>query len=455
MPARRLEPIRDRVRLEVDGERVDAERGEPIAVAIAAAGRLVLGRSVKYHRPRGAACYAGRCDGCLMRVGGQQSVMTCRTPATDGLVVETQNVIGTAEHDLLAAADWFYPRGMNHHEMFTWNPQVNRVMQKVARRVAGVGRLPDRAAPLMDATEHEVDVLVVGGGPAGLCAATACARSGLRVALVDEEECAGGSLRLWPGTVEHAGKVVRGPELAASLVEQASAAGVEIASRASAVGIYDPWEDAGGVAEVPATPGPRTRPPLVVVDDPERLHRYHPRRIVIATGRNEGASAFADNDKPGVVTVRGALTLLAHGVLVGERVVLAGEGPAIEALAAALKKAKADIIGPVPEASVRRARGRPTVTSCELERNGSIERHACDAIVVAAPSSAVFELAAQAGVRVMWSGTGYELDTSPEDGRTAAPDVRVVGGAAGITTLEEALAQAARAARAIAEELAA
>jgi sarcosine oxidase subunit alpha len=172
--------------------------------------------------------------------------------------------------------------------------------------------------------------------------------------------------------------------------------------------------------------------------------------VVIATGRNEGSPAFEGSDKPGVVTARGASIMLAHGLLVGQRVVLAGEGAAIEALASALKKAGAEVIGPIAERAVRRARGRPSVTSCELEGG---ERHECDAIVVGPPTSAVFELAAQAGVRVTFSGMGYELEADA-DGRTAAPDVRVIGGAAGVGSLEEALAQAERAARSIAEELA-
>src|SRR6478736_1302527 len=133
MPARRLSSSDALVTLTVDGADVPARAGEPIAVALWAARRLVLGRSVKYHRARGAACFSGRCDGCLMRVDGAPSVRTCRTPAAHGTVVETQNVLGSANLDLLSAADVVFAGGLNHHEMFTWSKPVNRVMQEVAR----------------------------------------------------------------------------------------------------------------------------------------------------------------------------------------------------------------------------------------------------------------------------------------------------------------------------------
>src|SRR5262245_26911027 len=173
MPPRRLAPIREPVVLHVDGEEVRASAGEPVAMALAAADRLVLGRSVKYHRPRGAVCYAGRCDGCLMRVDGVPSRMTCRVPAVHGLEIEPQNVVPlvpgrAADVDLLAAADWFFPRGMNHHEMFTWSKPVNRAMQTIARRIAGVGTLPSTIEAPVAPVLRECDVLVVGGGPSGL-----------------------------------------------------------------------------------------------------------------------------------------------------------------------------------------------------------------------------------------------------------------------------------------------
>ena len=142
----RLRPPRDPVTLHFDGETVVAERGEPAAVALLAAGHSVLARSPKFHRPRGPACLRAACDGCLARVDGEPNVMTCRVPAAEGTRIETQNVVGSRDTDLLRMADWFFPEGMNHHELFAGVPGVQRVMQAFARRVAGLGKLPQEVA---------------------------------------------------------------------------------------------------------------------------------------------------------------------------------------------------------------------------------------------------------------------------------------------------------------------
>ena len=175
MSPRRLVAPPKTITLLIDGHEVPAVAGEPVAVALAASGRYVFARSVKYHRPRGPVCFSGRCDGCLMRVDGVGNVMTCRAPARDGMHVETQNVIGSAESDLLAATDWFFPGGMKHHDMFTASKVLNRAMLKVARRLAGIGELPSRLVPDSPPREASCDVLVIGGGPAGLAAATQAA----------------------------------------------------------------------------------------------------------------------------------------------------------------------------------------------------------------------------------------------------------------------------------------
>ena len=200
--------IRDPVEITVDGKKFLAERGEPVAISLLAMGRMVLSRSVKYHRPRGPLCLEGRCDGCLMRVEGVPNVMTCKVPAQEGLTVETQNVLGNARVDFLSVADWLFPDSMDHHHMFTRFAPINRLMQKVARRIAGIGRLPDVPMLPLSVREEKVDVLVVGAGGAGIRTANAAAKKGATVLLV-EENIFGGTRFLLEKEVPSLGPPVR------------------------------------------------------------------------------------------------------------------------------------------------------------------------------------------------------------------------------------------------------
>jgi sarcosine oxidase subunit alpha len=401
MPARRLRSTERFVTLTVDGEDVPAIAGEPIAVALYAANRLVLGRSVKYHRPRGAACFAGRCDGCLMRVDGVPSVRTCRVEAKDGCKVETQNVLGSAGVDLLAAADWFFPGGMNHHEMFTWARPVNRAMQEIARRVAGIGTLPDEVAVASAVERLRVDVLVIGGGVAGLACASALAEQGIDTLVLEQE---------------------------AKPVTTAAAA----RSSCVALGVYD------------ETDGRR----VVLAANEKGLVSIEPRTIVIAQGRAETTEAFEGNDKPGILSVEAAERLFAHGVLPGSKPVIAGEGDRAAALATTFEKHGAKPIR-IARDQLLRATGRSSVRRVETKSGA---RHACDVLIVEGRTSAAFELGGQAGVEVRFDGEGFSLVASEDDGATRHPRVFVVGSAASVTGEDAARAHARRAAARIAAE---
>src|SRR5262249_40163399 len=154
-----------------------------------AAGIRTLGRSPKYHRPRGAFCFDGHCGSCLLRVDGRPSVRACMTAARPGLVCERQNAFPSAEIDLLAAADRMFLRRVDHHTRMTGSRVGNRLFLKLVREMGGSGTLPDAPpAELLDAPVDEaVDACVVGAGPAGLAAAAAIARAapGARVLVVD------------------------------------------------------------------------------------------------------------------------------------------------------------------------------------------------------------------------------------------------------------------------------
>src|SRR6266542_3658470 len=141
--AGRLSPPGRPVDFELDGERIVADKGEPIAFSLIASGKVALCRSPKLHRPHGPYCLRGACDGCLARVDGEPNVMTCMKACAGGERIETQNVLGSREVDLLAVTDWFFPHGIDHHHLLAGVPAAGKFMQKLARHVAGLGRLPE------------------------------------------------------------------------------------------------------------------------------------------------------------------------------------------------------------------------------------------------------------------------------------------------------------------------
>src|SRR4051794_27403616 len=96
------------VTITLDGEPILAERGEPVAASLVRAGKLMIARSPKFHRPRGPSCMRAACDGCLARVDEAPNVMTCMVPAEEGTAVVSQNRLGPREVDLLRMTDWFF-----------------------------------------------------------------------------------------------------------------------------------------------------------------------------------------------------------------------------------------------------------------------------------------------------------------------------------------------------------
>src|SRR5271166_3012182 len=131
----RLAKLHNPVSITLDGELIEAEEGEPLAASLLAASKISFARSPKFHRPRGPSCLRAACDGCLARVDGVPNVMTCRIPAAEGTRIETQNVLGSRETDLLRVTDWFFPEGLNHNDLLTGVPGAARVLQGIARRV--------------------------------------------------------------------------------------------------------------------------------------------------------------------------------------------------------------------------------------------------------------------------------------------------------------------------------
>lgn len=446
-------PRGPRVTLDFEGQPVPAHEGETVAVALLAADRLVLSRSIKFHRPRSAFCLSGDCGACLMRIDGQPNVRACRMPVRGALRCERQNAWPSASLDVLAAADLFFPEGMDHHTLMTSPRPLNQIMQRVVQQLGGLGRLPDpdksvALSALPAVRSRHVGAVVVGAGPSGLAAATVLARElsrgarGAReVVVLDAAPQPGGSYLCHPGF---------GPDAAARAVAGATAAGAEVLAGAAAAGFYP--EDVS-----PAAPGGRRG--LLAVAAADGLIKLTAERYVYATGGAPQNLLFEGNDRPGVFAGRAiGLLLASHGVLVGRRALVVGADALAGALAAALTRAgcPAELIDGSEERVVRALGSERVDGAVVASRRGGeqLERHvACDVIAVCPPPAPAFQLPAMHGAATVWHerlGFAIEVDA---DGRTRAPGVFACGEVTAQRSIAAAREHGEQVGRAAAREL--
>jgi sarcosine oxidase, subunit alpha len=376
-----------------DGKPVQALEGDTIGSALYAAGQRTFSRSFKYHRRRGLMCCAGNCPNCMVAVDGAPGARACVTPAREGQQVEHLNAQPSLEYDAMSLTDKlgapFTPPGF-YYKTFIRPRRLWPAYEWVLRHAAGLGRLPRKQAERSWRTDYRrrhADVLVVGGGHAGLSTAIAAAELGADVVLADEGAQPGGRL-LWEGS----------HELARQLTDRARAAGVEVMSTAAALGHFDG---------------------LVPVWQDDTLHQIRAAQHVYATGAIEQPLLFAGNDLPGVMLSGGARRLAAlYGVAPGSRAVLAttsdrGIDAALALAAVGVEVLAIADLRPEPSAAAMRARtqGIELLQGWTVAASGG--RRAVESVVLA-------PLADATGLR----GVGE----MPSAGRELACDLLLISG---------------------------
>jgi sarcosine oxidase subunit alpha len=307
-------------RFTFDGLSYTGHPGDTLASALLANGVRLMGRSFKYHRPRGPISAGSEEPNALvqLRTGARQEPNTRATVAElfDGLDATSQNAWPSLRFDAMAVNDRlnaFFTAGF-YYKTFMWPASFwEKVYEPIIRRAAGLGALTREEDPDdYDKGFLHCDLLVIGAGPSGLMAALTAGRAGARVILADEDFRMGG--RLNAETLELGGTA--GADWAAGVVaELAGLANVRLMTRTTVAGafdhgIYAAVERVSDHIAVPAKGKPR-----------QTLWRIYSRRAILAGGATERPIAFENNDRPGVM-LAGALRAYANrwGVAVGDRV---------------------------------------------------------------------------------------------------------------------------------------
>jgi len=448
-----------------DGRAMKGFAGDTLASALLANDQLLVGRSFKYHRPRGIVTAGASEPNALVTIGkGASSDPNTKATVAElyaGLDARTQNRWPSLKFDIGAFNSLLSPflSAGFYYKTFMWPAAFwEKVYEPVIRRAAGLGRVVlERDPHSYEKCWGHCDLLVVGAGPTGLMAALTAGRAGMRVILADEDFRLGGSL-LAETTQIDGRPALDFAEI--SLAELRALPNVTIMPRTTVFGWYD--DNVFGALErvQKHVAAPQAKLPV------ERLWRIAAKRALLATGAEERPLVFGGNDRPGVM-MAGALRTYANrfGVAAGKSVAIFTNGSAgyraasdlsahgIEVAAIVDSRAEAADVAPagvrvVQSASVIDTRGRQRVSGLVVERSGFEETIACDAIGMSGGWNPVIHLACQRGAKAVWS---TELNTflAPDVGNGLA----VAGSAAGRYSLAGCLKDGAEKAAAVAADL--
>jgi sarcosine oxidase subunit alpha len=430
--------------------------GDTLASALLANGVSLVGRSFKYHRPRGILSAGAEEPNALveLREGPRRepnSRATC-VELFDGLIARSQNRWPSLAVDLLAVNSLLAPfvAAGFYYKTFMWPASFwERVYEPFIRRAAGLGRASDAADP--DRYEHAnmfCDVLVIGAGAAGILAALTAGRAGARVVLCEDDFCLGGRLLADKPTIadQPALDWLRSVE-----TELTGMGEVTILRRTCVFGVYDH-------ATYAAVERVNDHLPVPPKDEPrQRLWRIIAKRAILATGAIERPLVFGDNDRPGVMlagAVRSYINRFA--VKPGSRAVVFTNNDYAASTLNDLRAAGIRVAALIDSRSemstsvgarcaavgtqwvsgvVTRARGLDRVKAVEVETSaGSVRSFPCDLLAISGGWNPTLHLASHLDARPQWDDriAAFVPDRLPR-GMMAA------GAAAGHFALSECL----------------
>jgi sarcosine oxidase subunit alpha len=450
-----------------DGRRYQGFAGDTLASALLANRVGILGRSFRLHRPRGLFGVWSEEPNAIVDIGAGAELLpnlkATQVELVEGLAARSVNCWPNARFDVFAplqALSRLMPAGF-YYKTFFW-PNWHW-FEPVIRRAAGLGiapRLPDPGR-YEEQSEH-CDVLVVGGGPAGLSAALAATRSGARVVLADDRPVLGGALQWEECLVENRPALQWVADVEREL---RAATRTRVLTRTTAFGCYD--QNLVGLAER-SVPGATVR---------ERLWHVRAAQVVLATGAIERPIVFANNDVPGVMLTSAALSYaVQYAVRPGRRAVLVTNADSAYAAADGLRSRGVTIVAIVDTRGVAsvgqgftqrtgipvlashapvRVLGSPAAHGIEVrgvapDGNRWLalppRRFECDLVCVSGGWTPSLHLFSQSGGRLRYDPERGAL--IPAAGPTG---VRCAGAASGCFSLREALTEGFLAGRAAAE----